>query len=129
MAIELFDRYNPADIFGMIDNQSVSREMGERMIKRYGDRRALEAVMEYQKTQGIELGKEIEDRILRTGKLLDELYKKIEAALNMTSPYKKRGKESGKHRAKRLKCLGNSVVPQIPQLIIEELKEEFYNDQ
>jgi hypothetical protein len=31
-------------------------------------------------------------------------------------------------RVDRLKGLGNSVVPQIPQLIWEELKEEFYND-
>jgi DNA (cytosine-5)-methyltransferase 1 len=31
-------------------------------------------------------------------------------------------------RVDRLKGLGNSVVPQIPQLMLEELKEEFYCD-
>jgi DNA (cytosine-5)-methyltransferase 1 len=31
-------------------------------------------------------------------------------------------------RVDRLKGLGNSVVPQIPQLILEEIKENFYSD-
>jgi hypothetical protein len=90
MAIELFDKHNPADIFRMIDNQSVSREAGERMIKRYGDRRALEAVMEYQKTQGVELGKEMEQRMLRIGELLDKLYEKIETAIDVAKPQRRK---------------------------------------
>jgi hypothetical protein len=86
MAIELFDKYTPAEIFRMIDNQSVSVAAGERLIKRYGDRRALEAVVEYQRTQGINLDKEIEERILRIGELLDAFYEKTEAALNLVRP-------------------------------------------
>lgn len=86
MAIELFDKYNPADIFGMIDNQSVSRDVGERLIKRYGDRRALEAVIKYQKTQEVDIGKEIEQRIFRISEQLDKLYEKIETAMNITKP-------------------------------------------
>jgi hypothetical protein len=74
MEAELFDKYTPAEIFRMIDNQSVSVSAGERLIKRYGDRRALEAVVEYQRTQGIKLDKEIEGRILHIGELLDEFY-------------------------------------------------------
>ena len=93
MAIELFDKYGPAEIFRLIDNQSVSRAAGERLIKRYGDRRALEAVMEYQKTQGIDLGKEIEDRILRIGELLDEFYEKTEVALNLVRPQARKGRK------------------------------------
>jgi hypothetical protein len=31
-------------------------------------------------------------------------------------------------RVDRLKGIGNSVVPQSPQLILEEIKEDFYND-
>jgi hypothetical protein len=82
MLIEYFDRYGPADIFGIIDNQSANRELGERLIKRYGDRRAMESVIEYQKTQGIEIDGEIEQRIFRIGELLDELHEKTEAALS-----------------------------------------------
>jgi hypothetical protein len=82
MAMEHFDRHGPAEIFGMIDNQSVNRELGERLIKRYGDRRAMESVIEYQKTQGIEIDREIEQGIFRIGELLDELHEKTESALS-----------------------------------------------
>jgi hypothetical protein len=100
VASELFDKYNPAEIFRMIDNQSVSREMGERMIKRYGDRRALESVMECQKTQGIEFDKEIEKHINHIGELLDELYEKTEAALDMTKPHKRRERKGAYPRGR-----------------------------
>jgi hypothetical protein len=72
-----FEKNTPADIFRMIDNQSVSRATGERLIKRYGDRRAFEAVIEYQKNTGVEIEKEIEERIFRIGDLIDEFFQKM----------------------------------------------------
>jgi hypothetical protein len=85
-----FDKYNPAEIFLIIDNQSVSRTAGERLIKRYGDRRAFEAVMEYQRDNGIVVDKEIEQKIMLIGELIDELFEKTEAAIKATNPSNKR---------------------------------------
>jgi hypothetical protein len=90
-----FDKYNPAEIFLMIDNQSVSRTEGERLIKRYGDLRAFEAVMEYQRNNGLVTDKEIEQKIMLIGELIDELFEKTEAAIKTINPLKKR------ERAKR----------------------------
>jgi hypothetical protein len=72
-----FEKNTPADIFRIIDNQTVSVKHGEQLIKRYGDRRAFEAVIEYQKSMGVEIEKEIEERIIRIGNLIDEFFQKI----------------------------------------------------
>jgi hypothetical protein len=82
----------PADIFQAIADKSVNRMIGENLIKQYGDRRAMEALIEYQKTQGVELDKEIKQRIFRLEKLLDELYEKSVSVLGAAKP------EGGKAR-------------------------------
>jgi hypothetical protein len=76
MSVKAIDTYSPADIFRMIDNQSVSVKQGEQLIQIYGDCRAVEAVIEYQKSRGVEIGKEIEERITRIGNLIDEFFQK-----------------------------------------------------
>jgi hypothetical protein len=72
-----FEKNTPAEIFRMIDNQTVSVKTGEQLIKRYGDRRAMEAVVEYQKSMGVEIEKEIEERINYIGNLIDEFFQKM----------------------------------------------------
>jgi hypothetical protein len=64
----------PSGIFGVIDNQSVNRAVGESLIERYGDRRVMEAIADLQKKMGIELGEEVGKRIINIGQLIDEFY-------------------------------------------------------
>jgi hypothetical protein len=72
-----FEKNTPADIFRIINDQTVSARHGEQLIKRHGDRRALEAIIEYQKSMGVEIEKEIEERIFRIGNLIDEFFQKV----------------------------------------------------
>lgn len=64
----------PTEIFRAIDNQSVNGAVGESLIERYGDRRVMEAIAELQEKMGIELDKEVGERIAHLGQLIDEFY-------------------------------------------------------
>jgi hypothetical protein len=79
----------PAEIFRAIDNQSVSREVGESLIERYGDRRVMEAIAALQEKMGIELNKEVGERIVHIGQLIDEFY----GMMIEICPRKRKGKK------------------------------------
>jgi hypothetical protein len=76
----------PAEIFRAIDNQSVNQEAGERLIEKYGDRRAMEVIADLQEKMGIELSEEAGRRITHIGQLIDEFY----GMIIETRPAKKR---------------------------------------
>jgi hypothetical protein len=80
----------PSEIFRAIDNRSVNRQAAESLIKRYGDHRVREALADLQENIGIELDKEIGQRIARIGRLIDEFYEK---ALEIRPS---KGRKSGK---------------------------------
>jgi hypothetical protein len=79
----------PSEIFLAIDNQSVNRSVGESLIERYGDRRVIEAIADLQGKMGIELDKEVGQRIVHIGQLIDEFYGKM---IEMC-PAKKKGRK------------------------------------
>jgi hypothetical protein len=66
----------PSEIFLVIDNRSVNRKAGESLIERYGDRRVMEAIADLQEKMGIELDKEVGQRLTHIGQLIDEFYEK-----------------------------------------------------
>jgi hypothetical protein len=66
----------PSEIFLVIDNRSVTRKAGESLIKRYGDRRVMEAIADLQEKMGIELIEEVGQRLTYIGELIDEFYEK-----------------------------------------------------
>jgi hypothetical protein len=67
----------PAEIFWVIDNQSVNRQTGESLIERYGDHRVREALADIQGKMGIELSEEVGNKINYIGQLIDEFFEKI----------------------------------------------------
>jgi hypothetical protein len=81
----------PSEIFQVIDNQSVSRAVGESLIERYGDRRVMEAVAGLQEKMGIELSEETGKRITHIGQLIDEFYGKMIEICPL--PRKRKGKK------------------------------------
>jgi divalent metal cation (Fe/Co/Zn/Cd) transporter len=81
----------PSAIFRAIDNQSVNRQVGEDLIKRYGDRRVMEAIAELQEKMGIELTEEVGQRLTHIRQLIDEFHEKIIDIY--PPPKKKKGKK------------------------------------
>jgi hypothetical protein len=75
----------PAEIFKVIDNQSVNRVQGENLIERYGNLRVKEALADIQRKMRIEVNEEVDRRIKNIGKLLDELYEKMETPISSIS--------------------------------------------
>jgi hypothetical protein len=94
-----FDNFasTPEEIFRVIDNQSVSRIEGISLIERYGWQKAKEAVEEFRKGTGVDLGEEMEERIDRISDLINELYEKTVEALREIQPPRK-GKRNGMGR-------------------------------
>jgi len=75
----------PADIFQAIDNQSVNKIDGERIIELYGDQRVREAMASLNLKFGIE--QEVCDTITRIEKLIDVFYEKV---IRIGTPKRKR---------------------------------------
>jgi hypothetical protein len=87
----------PEDIFRLIDNQSVNRIEGISLIERYGWKKAKEAVEEFRKIAGIELGGDIEERFNHISGLINDLYENTVGALQEIRPPQK-GKSDGMER-------------------------------
>jgi hypothetical protein len=88
---DLFEGYqrknfNAEDVFKLIDNQSVSKAIGIKLIEWYGIRMAGESVEKMRKGVGIEYGKEMEDVIGRINRLLDKALEEIKEEIIETTP-------------------------------------------
>ncbi|GHV89875.1 hypothetical protein AGMMS50268_03780 [Spirochaetia bacterium] len=93
---DLFEGYQrknftAEDVFKLIDNHSVSKAIGVKLIEGYGLRMAGEAMDKMRKESGIEYGEDVEAVIVRVNRKLDKVLEGIKVDIIEMKP-KRKGK-------------------------------------